>query len=200
MKVSKRRLETALQVRDTACRILTRIGTVTTIDNARGNRYRCREVRIGDLLILWSRPSDEQMIDIWTGRKVFSISWPHSGRPHVVAFRPGSWLGLLFSADFEPEWGVPSSILSDGSSEPLPALGKLSKPLKPVASRRTEYQLSGGCSCRRVVAPDQSRVASRPVRPAPASRQARAELDCRGLSSLRSLEDRPKAASRLCFA
>lgn len=98
MKVSKTRMKIALQVRDTACRIVRQIGTDTTIIDSRGDWHPTREAKIGGLLILWSPRGNEQLIDIWQGQKVFSISWSDSG-PYVVAFRPGSWMSLILSVD-----------------------------------------------------------------------------------------------------
>jgi hypothetical protein len=123
MKVSKTRLETALQLRDMACRILKHIGAVTTIGNSRGDCAESREAKINDLIILCSRTGGEDLLDIWQGIKVFSISWNDSG-PYVVAFRPGTWQRLLVEADIELGWSRPSRLLFDGSNQLLPATGK----------------------------------------------------------------------------
>jgi hypothetical protein len=118
MKVSRIRLEIALQLRDTACRILQHIGTVATIASSRGDCHESREAKVKDLIILCSHHDGEQLLDIWQRRKVFSISWNNSDTPHVVAFRPGAWQKRLFEADIEPGWsGLPSILLSDGSNE-----------------------------------------------------------------------------------
>jgi hypothetical protein len=42
-----------------------------------------------------SRPAGEQLLDIWQGRKVFSIVWDVTGTLTVVAFRPSDWRDAL---------------------------------------------------------------------------------------------------------
>jgi hypothetical protein len=74
--------------------------------------------------MLFSRPGGEQLLDIWQGRKVFSISWNDFGPPYVVAFRPGSWQRLLFEADIELGRSGLSIFFLDGSNELRPAARK----------------------------------------------------------------------------
>jgi hypothetical protein len=100
MKVSEARLREALQLRDAALRILNRIGRdVTVADSERGYCHHVRQVKINDLTIMCSRPERGQLLDIWQGKKVFSISWNATSRPYLVAFCVGSWKRTLTRAD-----------------------------------------------------------------------------------------------------
>jgi hypothetical protein len=100
MKVSKDRLREALQLRDAALRILNRVGhNITVANSERGYCHHSRQVKINDLTIMFSRPGREQLLDVWQGKKVFSISWNDGSTPYVVAFRPGTWKRCLTRAD-----------------------------------------------------------------------------------------------------
>jgi hypothetical protein len=100
MKVSNARLREALQLRDAALRILNRVGyDITIADSGRGYCNHHRQAKINDLAITCSRPGREQLLDIWQGKKVFSISWTDGLTPYVVAFFPGPWKGSLTRAD-----------------------------------------------------------------------------------------------------
>jgi hypothetical protein len=96
MKASKARLEEAIRLRNIALRLLELLGEDTTIP-AYGGRYRVpvREVRANGLTIGYSRSYGEELLDIWQGRKVFSIAWDAGETPYVVAFHPGSWQDTL---------------------------------------------------------------------------------------------------------
>jgi hypothetical protein len=94
MKVSKARLDEALQLRDAALRILGRTGLDTILAD-RDRRHHIRQVDMNGLTIMHSHPFGEQLLDIWQGRKVFSVAWDATGTLTVVAFRPGDWQNLL---------------------------------------------------------------------------------------------------------
>lgn len=100
MKVSNARLREALQLRDAALRILNRVGCdITIADSGRGYCNHNRQAKINDLTIMCSRLGRGQLLDIWQGKKVFSISWNDGLPPYVVAFRPGTWKRSLTQAD-----------------------------------------------------------------------------------------------------
>jgi hypothetical protein len=100
MKVSKARLTEALQLRDAALRLLNLVGhDITVADSERGYCHHNRQVKIDDLTIMCSRPGRGQLLDIWQGKKVFSISWTDGLPAYVVAFRPGTWKRSLARAD-----------------------------------------------------------------------------------------------------
>jgi hypothetical protein len=100
MKVSKARLREALQLRDAALRILNRVGyDITFADSGRGYCNHNRQAKINDLTIMCSRLGRGQLLDIWQGKKVFSISWTDGLPTYVVAFRPGTWKRSVARAD-----------------------------------------------------------------------------------------------------
>jgi hypothetical protein len=103
MKVSIARLRDALQLRNAALRILNRVGDdITVADSERGYCHHIRQVKIEDLTIMCSRPErKQQLLDIWQGKKVFSIWWSDGLTPYVVAFHPGTWKRTLTRADLE---------------------------------------------------------------------------------------------------
>jgi hypothetical protein len=103
MKVSITGLRDALQLRSAALRILNRVGEdVTVADSERGYCYRVRRVRIKDLTIMCSQlERKQQLLDIWQGKKVFSIRWSDGLPPYVVAICPGTWKRTLTRADLE---------------------------------------------------------------------------------------------------
>jgi hypothetical protein len=102
MKVSNARLREALQLRDAALRILNRVGyDITVADSERGYCHHNSQVKINDLTIMCSRPARAQLLDVWQGKKVFSISWNDGLTPYVVAFRPGTWMRTLTRADIK---------------------------------------------------------------------------------------------------
>lgn len=102
MKVSNARLREALQLRDAALRILSRVGyDITVADSERGYCHHNRQAKIKDLTIMCGRPERKQLLDIWQGKKVFSISWSDVLTPYVVAFDPGTWKRTLTRADIE---------------------------------------------------------------------------------------------------
>jgi hypothetical protein len=96
MRVSKDRLEESIQLRDIAKRLVELLGEDTSIP-AYGGRYRVpvRKVRVNGLTIGYSCEHGEDLLDIWQGRKVFSIAWNAGETPYVVAFHPGSWQDIL---------------------------------------------------------------------------------------------------------
>jgi hypothetical protein len=105
MKVSSARLERAIELRDAALRILARIGYDAIIaDSERGYCHRTKQAKINELTILYSRPEHGNSIDLWKGRKVFSIAWRGNRIPYVMAFRSGDWERALLCADAELTW------------------------------------------------------------------------------------------------
>jgi hypothetical protein len=105
MKASKNRLENAIQLRDAALRILSRIGRNTFVANREGgHRHQVKQAKINGLTIMCSWVGHEQLLDIWKDGKVFSIAWNETRTPYLVdlvAFRPGNWQGFLLRADVE---------------------------------------------------------------------------------------------------
>lgn len=105
MKVSNARLKKAIELRDAAVRILNRMGNEAIIaDSERGYCHRTIQAKINDLAILYSRPEHGHLLDIWRGRKVFSIAWTATRTPYVVAFRTGEWERTLLQADAKLTW------------------------------------------------------------------------------------------------
>lgn len=105
MKVSNARLERAIELRDAALRILTHIGHDAIIaDSERGYCHHTKQAKINELTILYSRPEHEHSIDVWKGRKVFSIAWRGNRIPYVVAFRSGDWERALLCGDAALTW------------------------------------------------------------------------------------------------
>jgi hypothetical protein len=94
MKVSKARLDEALELRDAALRILGRTG-LDTIFADRNRRHHTRQIEMNGLTIMHSRPARQQLLDIWQARKVFSVAWDATETLTVVAFRPGDWQDIL---------------------------------------------------------------------------------------------------------
>lgn len=100
MKVSSARLERAVQVRDAALRVLRHTGYDFTIaDTEKGYCHRTRKAKVDGLIIMWSRPGHQQLIDIWVDKKVFSIRWNDAETPSLIAFRPGDWEAILMRFD-----------------------------------------------------------------------------------------------------
>jgi hypothetical protein len=93
------RLMEALELRDAALRILNHVGYDMTIADSRGYCNHNRQAEINDLTIMCSRFGRWQLLDIWQGKKVFSITWTDGLPTYVVAFRPGTWKGSLSRAD-----------------------------------------------------------------------------------------------------
>lgn len=102
MKVSKARLIEALQLRDAALRILNCVGYDLTIPDRQGRYFHNnRQAKINGLTIMSGRFGCGQLLDVWQGNKVFSITWNDGFAPYVVAFRPGTWKGSLARADLK---------------------------------------------------------------------------------------------------
>ncbi|MDH2386400.1 hypothetical protein [Bradyrhizobium sp. CER78] len=101
MMASGTRIAAAIQLRDASLRILSHIGRQRIIANPeRGYFHRVNEARISGLTIWCTGFTTEQMVDIWEGRKVFSIRW-NVTRAYLVAFRSGTWQRLITNADIE---------------------------------------------------------------------------------------------------
>lgn len=99
VKVSHTRLNEAKKLRESALRVLDRSGLDTIIYDHQ-KRHHTRRVEVDGLTIMHSNPKGEQLLDIWQGRKVFSIAWDATGAMQVVTFRPGDWRdSLSASAD-----------------------------------------------------------------------------------------------------
>lgn len=94
MKVSQARLDEARQLRNAALRVLDRTA-LDTIVGDRGVRHHTRQLEVNGLTIMHSAPAGEQLLDIWQGRKVFSVIWDMTGTLTVLAFRSGDWLDVL---------------------------------------------------------------------------------------------------------
>lgn len=91
MKVSQARLAEAIELRDAALGIVAAFGTDRIITaTAGGYRHSVQTIEFGELTIMYGSPSPggEQRLDIWEGRKVFSIAWNRTGLADVIAFRP----------------------------------------------------------------------------------------------------------------
>ncbi len=117
MKVSLARMNEARELRDIALTLLDRQGmNVILVD--RDRQIKIRQHHVGDLKIMQSAPMGEQILDVYHGRKVFSVRWHAADTISVVAFRPGDWRQVLrASGDTKSEWpisGVPQHIAADG--------------------------------------------------------------------------------------
>jgi hypothetical protein len=100
MKISMRRLEEALNLRDVALSILnSRIQRTGPVPDELA-QYNTRSMAVESLTILHGQPlsPNEDLLDVWDGRKVFSIAWNVDGEVRVVAFRPGTWQARLLAA------------------------------------------------------------------------------------------------------
>lgn len=94
MKVSPARLSEAHELRDIALALLDRDGSdVVLVD--RDMKIKTRQPRVADLNITQSAPMGEQILDVYHGRKVFSLNWNDTDAIDVVAFKPGEWRELL---------------------------------------------------------------------------------------------------------
>jgi hypothetical protein len=94
VKVSLARLNEARELRDIALALLDRHGSnVVLVDRSR--KIKTRQLEVGDLRIMQSAPMGEQILDVYHGRKVFSVNWNDVGTIDVVAFKPGDWRQLL---------------------------------------------------------------------------------------------------------
>jgi hypothetical protein len=94
MKVSTARLNQARELRDAALSVLDH-GGLDTILADRGKRYRTQQIEVGDLSVMLSRPAGEYLLDIWQGKKVFSVAWDMTGSLTVIALRAGGWQSTL---------------------------------------------------------------------------------------------------------
>jgi hypothetical protein len=94
VKVSLARLNESRELRDIALTLLDRHGSnVVLVDRER--QIKTRQHHVGDLEIMQSAPMGEQILDIYQGRKVFSVNWNEVDAIDVVAFKPGDWRQTL---------------------------------------------------------------------------------------------------------
>ncbi|WP_441255834.1 hypothetical protein [Tardiphaga sp. 285_C5_N1_2] len=94
MKVSLARLNEARELRDIALTLLDRHGmNVILVDRHR--QIKTRQHHVNDLKIMQSAPMGEQILDVYHGRKVFSVNWNDVDALDVVAFKPGEWRQVL---------------------------------------------------------------------------------------------------------
>ncbi|SNT02208.1 hypothetical protein SAMN05216374_2340 [Tardiphaga sp. OK246] len=117
MKVSPARLNEARELRDIALALLDRQGmNVILVD--RDRQFKIRQHHVGDLKITQSAPIGAQILDVYHGRKVFSVRWNDVDAIDVVSFKPGDWRQALRSSAMPPSgWrieGFPESLVSDG--------------------------------------------------------------------------------------
>jgi hypothetical protein len=98
LKVSKARLAEAIELRDEALGIVATFGMDRIITATGGrSRHHTKVTEFAGLTIMYGTipPGVEQRLDIWEGRKVFSIGWDRTGLAEVIAFRPGAWRDVL---------------------------------------------------------------------------------------------------------
>ncbi|MGM4998293.1 hypothetical protein AB8A05_06115 [Tardiphaga sp. 538_B7_N1_4] len=94
MKVSLARLNESRELRDIALTLLDRHGSnVVLVD--RNRQIKTRQLDVGDLHIMQSAPMGEHILDVYHGRKVFSVNWNDVDAIEVVAFKSGDWRQLL---------------------------------------------------------------------------------------------------------
>ena len=96
MKVSSKRLDEARTLRDLALLMLDRSGENTLLLGD-GKWHQLRVVKSNGLSIQRSADQAEELLDIWHGRKVFSVRWGADDDIRVVAFRPGDWKDVLYA-------------------------------------------------------------------------------------------------------
>lgn len=117
MKVSPARLNETRELRDIALALLDRDGSNVVLVS-REMQIKTRQVVVGDLKINQSAPMGTQILDVYHGRKVFSLNWNDVDAIDVVAFKPGEWRQLLrASGHKKPAWpnaGVPQNVSDDG--------------------------------------------------------------------------------------
>lgn len=104
MKISKRCLENAKQLRDAALRIVSRFGHEVLIGESNERDFhRCKEAKVNDLTILVSQPDRDRRLDVWQSQrgKVFSIAWDSQRPAYVLAFAADGWQNSLRRADSE---------------------------------------------------------------------------------------------------
>lgn len=119
MKVSSARLNEARELRDIALAMLDRDGSNVVLVS-RDMQIKTRQVVVGDLKITQSAPMGTQILDVYHGRKVFSLNWNDVDAIDVVAFRPGEWRQLLRSlgdnASAFPNVAAPQNVAVDGGT------------------------------------------------------------------------------------
>ncbi len=96
MKVSLARLNEARELRDIALALLDRHGSNVVLV-VRDRKIKTRQIEVGDLHIVLSAPMGEHILDVFYGRKVFSVSWNGVDMIEIVGFKPGDWRQLLRS-------------------------------------------------------------------------------------------------------
>jgi hypothetical protein len=94
LKVSNKRLDEARTLRDAALLLLDRSGSNTLLLGDR-KWHKLRVLIVHGLSIQRSADEAEHLLDIWQGRKVFSVRWGAVDAINVVAFRPGDWKDVL---------------------------------------------------------------------------------------------------------
>ncbi|MGM5049524.1 hypothetical protein AB8A20_11665 [Tardiphaga sp. 604_B6_N1_1] len=119
MKVSLARLNEARELRDIALALLDRHGSnVVLVDRSR--KIKTRQLEVGDLRIMQSAPMGEQILDVYHGRKVFSVNWNDVDTIDVVAFKSGDWRQLLRASGEKtsafPNAGAPQNVAADSGS------------------------------------------------------------------------------------
>lgn len=117
MKVSLARMQECRELRDIALTLLRRHGSnVVLVD--RNRQFNTRQYHVGDLKIMQSAPGADSILDVYHGRKVFSVRWNDVDTIDVVAFKPGDWCRVLrASALHTSRWkmeGVPERVVTDG--------------------------------------------------------------------------------------
>jgi hypothetical protein len=98
MKISQARLREAVDLKDLTLSMVAAHGMDKIITAAGGHsRHRVQSAEVAGLTIMYGSPPPaiEQRLDIWQGRKVFSITWDRTGLTQVIAFRPGEWQDVL---------------------------------------------------------------------------------------------------------
>lgn len=130
MKVSLARMQECRELRDIALTLLDRHGSnVVLVD--RNRQFKTRQYHVGDLKIMESAPEAEPILDVYHGRKVFSVRWNDVDAIDVVAFKPGDWCQVLRASAPPPSgWqveGFPERIATDGAV----SFGNLGERLQP---------------------------------------------------------------------
>ncbi|GEM_PF-3951951 len=94
MKISLARMQESRELRDIALTLLDRHGSnVVLVD--RNRQFKTRQHQVGNLKIMQSAPGGEPILDVYHGRKVFSVRWNDVDAIDVVAFKPGDWREVL---------------------------------------------------------------------------------------------------------
>lgn len=117
MKVSLARMQECRELRDIALTLLDHHGSnVVLVD--RNRQFKTRQYHVGDLKIMQSIPGAEPILDVYHGRKVFSVRWNDVDAIDVVAFKPGDWSHVLRTFALLPSgWqieGFPERVATDG--------------------------------------------------------------------------------------